>query len=40
MPVFERIPPIKSIHVYPDIQTMDKSDFAVHTKAWFDRYLR
>ena len=34
---FERIPPIKSIHVYPDIQTMDKSDFAVHTKAWFDR---
>ena len=40
MPVFERIPPIKSIHVYPDIQTIDKSDFAVHTKAWFDRYLR
>ena len=40
MPVFERIPPMKSLHVYADIQTMDKSDFAVHTKAWFDRYLR
>ena len=40
MPVFERIPPTKSLHVYADIQTMDKSDFAVHTKAWFDRYLR
>ena len=40
MPVFERIPSLKSIMVYPDVEHGMHSDFAVHAFAWLDRYLR
>ncbi len=43
MPVFERIPAMKSIVIYPEIGEVDhgyRHDFTVHAKAWMDRYLR
>ena len=40
MPVFERIPGLKSVIVYPDIEHGTRADFARHTLDWLDRYLR
>ena len=40
MPVFERIPSLKSIVVYPDIEHGTRADFARHTLDWLDRYIR
>jgi cephalosporin-C deacetylase-like acetyl esterase len=40
MPVFEKIPAMKSIIVYPDLEHEYRSDFTHHGKAWMDRYLR
>jgi hypothetical protein len=40
MPVFEKIPAMKSIIVYPDLEHEYRSDFTSHGKAWMDRYLR
>ena len=40
MPVFEKIPALKSILVYPDLNHGASSDFTVHAMAWLDRYLR
>ena len=40
MPVFIKIPPIKSIMVYEDMEHGGRNDFAVHAMAWLDRYLR
>ena len=40
MPVFERIPTMKSVVVYPDIEHGTRADFARHTLNWLDRYLR
>jgi cephalosporin-C deacetylase len=40
MPVFEKIPALKSIIVYPDLDHEYRTDFTVHGKAWMDRYLR
>jgi cephalosporin-C deacetylase len=40
MPVFEKIPALKSIVVYPDLEHEYRTDFTVHGKAWMDRYLR
>ena len=39
-PVFEKIPPIKSLIVYPDMDHGGRNDFAVHALAWLARYLR
>ncbi len=39
-PVFEKIPPIKSLIVYPDMEHGGRNDFANHGLAWLDRYLR
>jgi hypothetical protein len=39
MPVFEKIPGMKSIIVYPDLEHEYRSDFTSHGKAWMDRYL-
>ena len=40
MPVFEKIPAMKSIIVYPDLEHEYRSDFTHHGKSWMDRYLR
>ena len=40
MPVFENIPSMKSIIVYPDLEHEYRTDFTHHGKAWMDRYLR
>jgi cephalosporin-C deacetylase len=40
MPVFEKIPALKSIVVYPDLDHEYRTDFTVHGKAWMARYLR
>jgi cephalosporin-C deacetylase len=40
MPVFEKIPALKSLIVYPDLDHEYRTDFTVHGKAWMDRYLR
>ena len=40
MPVFEKIPALKSILVYPDLVHGASSDFTVHAMAWLNRYLR
>jgi cephalosporin-C deacetylase len=40
LPVFDAIPGLKSLLVYPDLQHEFHSDFPNHAKAWFDRYLR
>ncbi len=40
MPVFERIPAMKSVIVYPDIEHGTRTDFARHTLSWLDRYIR
>ncbi|MBI4233249.1 MAG: acetylxylan esterase [Chloroflexi bacterium] len=40
MPVFERIPAMKSIIVYPDLDHGYRADFTNHGKFWMDRYLR
>lgn len=40
MPVFEKIPAIKCIMVYPDADHEYKTDFTHHGNAWMDRYLR
>ena len=40
MPVFERIPALKSAVVYPDLEHGAGSDFAGHALEWLGRYLR
>ena len=40
MPVWEKIPVVKSVVVYPDVLHGYSADFSRHTLAWFDRYLR
>jgi cephalosporin-C deacetylase len=40
MPVFEKIPAMKSIIVYPDLDHEYRTDFTHHGKNWMDRYLR
>ena len=40
MPVFERIPTMKSVIVYPDAEHGTRADFARHTLNWLDRYMR
>jgi cephalosporin-C deacetylase-like acetyl esterase len=40
MPVSDRIPAMKSIVVYPDLDHEYRTDFTGHGKAWMDRYLR
>ncbi len=40
MPVFEKIPSLKSIVIYPDTEHEYRTDFTNHAKAWMDRYLR
>ena len=40
MPAFIRIPPVKSLIVYDDMEHGGRNDFAVHAMAWLDRYLR
>ena len=40
MPVFEKIPSMKSVIVYPDIEHGTRADFARHTLNWLDRYIR
>lgn len=39
MPVFERIPGPKAIHVYPDLDHNPCTDFNAHAMAWLRRYL-
>ena len=39
-PVFEKISPIKSLIVYPDMDHGGRNDFAVHALAWLALYLR
>ena len=40
MPVFEKIPTLKSAVVYPDTEHGWRADFTAQGKAWLDRYLR
>ena len=39
MPVFEKIPGPKAIHVYPDLNHNPCTDFNAHAKSWLRRYL-
>jgi cephalosporin-C deacetylase-like acetyl esterase len=39
MPVFERIPGPKAIHIYPDLDHNPCSDFNAHAMSWLRRYL-
>ena len=39
MPVFERIPGPKAIHVYPDLAHSPCTDFNAHAMSWLRRYL-
>ena len=40
MPVFEKIPSMKSIVVYPDVDHEYRTDFTQQGKTWMDKYLR
>ncbi len=40
MPVFERIPGPKAIHIYPDLEHSPCTDFIAHAMSWLRRYLR
>ena len=39
MPVFEKIPGPKAIHVYPDLDHNPCTDFNAHAMSWLRRYL-
>jgi cephalosporin-C deacetylase len=39
MPVFEKIPGPKAIHVYPDLDHNPCTDFNAHAMGWLRRYL-
>ena len=39
MPVFEKIPGLKAIHVYPDLDHNPCTDFNAHAMSWLRRYL-
>ncbi|HIM37769.1 MAG TPA: hypothetical protein EYM38_07095 [Dehalococcoidia bacterium] len=39
MPVFEKIPGHKAIHVYPDLNHNPCTDFNAHAMSWLRRYL-
>ncbi len=39
MPVFEQIPGVKALHVYPDLAHSPCSDFNAHAMNWLRRYL-
>jgi len=39
MPVFERIPGPKAIHVYPELAHSPCTDFNAHAMSWLRRYL-
>ncbi len=39
MPVFERIPGMKAIHIYPDLDHNPCTDFNAHAMSWLRRYL-
>ena len=40
LPVFEKIPVLKSLMVYPDLTPRFRADFNNHAKDWMDRYMR
>ena len=39
LPVFEKIPGPKAIHVYPDLDHNPCTDFNAHAMSWLRRYL-
>lgn len=39
MPVFERIPAPKGLHIYPDLSHSPCTDFNAHARSWLHRYL-
>ena len=39
MPVFENIPGLKALYVYPDLVHAPCSDFNAHAMSWLRRYL-
>ena len=40
LPVFEKIPALKGILVYPDLTPRYRADFNNYAKVWMERYMR